>query len=154
MQPEPPANDGWQEIIHQPVAHHNGWPTISFPFPPPPPPFNPNSQDDRIASPTQSSHASKRLKTTMPEPEIDKGKKVANSPNSSENSSESVSSHLHLKDNFSHVIKVKSILKVPISLRLLQKEKQQKDQKRAVVKRGKPPLIENMVFNVVNAIFF
>jgi hypothetical protein len=104
MQPEPPANDGWQEIIHQPVAHHNGWPTVSFPLPPPPPPFNPNAQVDRIVSPAQSSHASKRLKTTMPEPEIDKGKKVANSPNSSENSSESVSSHLHIKDNFSHVI--------------------------------------------------
>jgi hypothetical protein len=73
-------------------------------FPPPPPPFNPNAQVDHIVSPTQSSHASKRLKTTMLEPEIDKGKEVANSPNSSENSSELVSSHLHLKDNFSHVI--------------------------------------------------
>jgi hypothetical protein len=38
----------------------------------------------------------------------------------------------------------RSILKVPISLRL-----QQKDQKRAVVERGKPPLIENMDFDVV-----
>jgi hypothetical protein len=44
MQPEPPANDGWQEIVHQPIAHHHGWPTISLPFPPPPPPFNPNAQ--------------------------------------------------------------------------------------------------------------
>jgi hypothetical protein len=104
MHPEPPSNDGWQEIVHQPVAHHNGWPTVSLPFPPPPLPFNPNAQVDCIASPAQSSHASKRLKTTMPEPEIDKGKEVANSPNSSKNSSESVSSHLHLKDNCSHVI--------------------------------------------------
>jgi len=36
--------------------------------------------------------------------EIDKWKNVANSPNSLENSTESISSHLHIKDNFSHVI--------------------------------------------------
>jgi hypothetical protein len=72
-------------------------------LPPPSPPFNPNAQVDHIVSPAQSSHASKRLKTTMLEPEIDKGKEVANSPNSSENSSKSVSSHLHLNDNCSHV---------------------------------------------------
>jgi hypothetical protein len=104
MQPEPPANDGWKEIVHHPVAHHHGWPTISLPFPPPPPPFNPNSQVDHVASPVQSSHASKRLKTTIPEPELDKGKGVANPSKSSKDSSESVSSHLHLKDSFSHVI--------------------------------------------------
>jgi hypothetical protein len=104
MQPEPPAKYGWKEIIHHPVAHHNGWPTILFPLPPPPPPFNPNSQGDHIVSHFQSSHARKKLKTAMPEPELDKGKKVANSPNSSENSFESISSHLHIKDNFSHVI--------------------------------------------------
>jgi hypothetical protein len=104
MQPELPANDGWQEIVHQPVAHHHGWPTISFPFPPPPSPFNPNSQADRVALLVQSSHASKRLKTTIPEPELDKGKGVANPSKSSKDSSESMSSHLHLKDSFSHVI--------------------------------------------------
>ena len=78
MQLEPPANDGWQEIVHQPIAHHNGLPTVSFPFPPPPLPFNPNSQVDYVASLVQSSHARKRLKTTIPEPELDKGKEVAN----------------------------------------------------------------------------
>ena len=40
----------------------------------------------------------------MPEPEIDKGKKVVNSPSSFENSFEYVSSHLYIRDNFSHVI--------------------------------------------------
>jgi hypothetical protein len=68
MQPEPPANDGLQEIIHQPVAHHSGWPTISFPLPPPPLPLNPNAQDDHIFSLVQSSHARKRLKNTIPKP--------------------------------------------------------------------------------------
>jgi hypothetical protein len=77
---------------------------LPLPLPLPPSPFNPNAQDDRIVSPAQSSHASKMIKTTMPDPKIDKGKEVANSPNSSKNSSESTSSHLHLKDNCSHVI--------------------------------------------------
>ena len=66
MQPEPPTNDGWKQIVHQPVSHHNGWPTISFPFPPPPLQINPNSQVDRVVLPVQSSHASKRLKTNVP----------------------------------------------------------------------------------------
>jgi len=75
-----------------------------LPLPPPPPPLNPNAQADRIVSHIQSSHASKRLKTTMPESKIDKGKGEANSPKSSENSSKSISSHIHIKDNLSHVI--------------------------------------------------
>jgi hypothetical protein len=104
MQPEPPANDGWQEIVHQPVAHHHGWPTVSFPLPPPPPPINPNGQVDRVVSPVQSSHARKRLKSVIPEPKLDKGKEVANPSKYSKDSSESVSSHLHLKDDCSHVI--------------------------------------------------
>jgi len=37
LQPEVPINDGWKEIVHQPVVHCNGWPTISLPLPPPPP---------------------------------------------------------------------------------------------------------------------
>jgi hypothetical protein len=104
MQPEPPVNDGWQEIVHQPVAHHHGWPTVSFPLPPPPPPKNPNAQVDHVVSPVQSSHASKRLKTDVPKPELDKGKGVATPSKSSKDSSESVSSRLHLKDDCSHVI--------------------------------------------------
>jgi hypothetical protein len=54
--------------------------------------------------PVQSSHASKRLKTTILEPELDKGKEVANPFESSKDSFESTSSHLHLKDSCSHVI--------------------------------------------------
>jgi hypothetical protein len=50
MHSEPPANDGWQEIVHHPAAHDNGWPTVSLPLPPPPPPLNPNAQDDCIVS--------------------------------------------------------------------------------------------------------
>jgi hypothetical protein len=102
--PEPPANDSWQDIFHHLVAHHHGWPTISLKFPPPPPSFNPNSQVDRVASLVNSSHASKRLKTAIPKPELDKGKGVVNPSKSSKDSFESVSSHLHLKDSWSHVI--------------------------------------------------
>jgi hypothetical protein len=104
MQQEQPVNDGWQEFFHQHVVHHHGWPTISLLFPPPPSPFNPNSQIDRVASPIQSSHVSKRLKTVILETEIDKGKGVVNPSKSSKDSSESVSSHVHLKDSCSHVI--------------------------------------------------
>jgi hypothetical protein len=85
-------------------AHHHGWPTISLPFPPPPPPFNPNSQVNCVASPIQSSHASKRLKIAIPKPKLDKGKGAANSSKSPKDSSESVSSHLNLKYSFSHFI--------------------------------------------------
>jgi hypothetical protein len=77
LQPEVPINDGWQDIVHQPVVHHHGWPTVSFPFPPPPPLNQHAQQIDHIASPVQSSHASKRLKTTIPEPLSSKGKKVS-----------------------------------------------------------------------------
>jgi hypothetical protein len=101
LQPEVPANDGWQEIVHQPVSHHRGWPTMSLPLPPP---VNPNVQISHVVSPVQSSHASKRLKTDIPQPVQDKGKAVASPSSPSTDSSKSVSSHLHLKDDFSHVI--------------------------------------------------
>jgi hypothetical protein len=101
LQPEVPTNDGWQEIVHQPVSHHHGWPTMSLPLPPP---VNPNVQISRVVSPVQSSHASKRLKTDIPQPVQDKGKAVASPSSPSTDSSKSVSSHLHLKDDFSHVI--------------------------------------------------
>jgi hypothetical protein len=88
MQPEPPINDGWQEVVHHPTVHHHGWPTTSLPFPPPPPPLNQNAQIDHVVSLVQYSHASKRLKTAIPEPEMDKGKRVANPSKSSKDSSE------------------------------------------------------------------
>jgi hypothetical protein len=104
MHPEPPINDGWQEVVHQPIVHHHGWPTTSLSFPPPPPSLNQNAKIDHVVSPVQSSHASKRLKTAIPEPEMDKGKRVANPSKSSKDSSESVTSHVHHKDSCSHVI--------------------------------------------------
>jgi hypothetical protein len=73
MRPEPPANDGWKDIVHQHVVHHHDWPTTSFPLPLPPP-KNQVSQVDPFVSPVQSSHANKRLKTDAPEPMQDKGK--------------------------------------------------------------------------------
>jgi hypothetical protein len=54
--------------------------------------------------PVQSFHTSKRLKYIIPEPKLDKGKEVANPSKSSKYFSESVSSHLHLKDYCSHAI--------------------------------------------------
>ena len=54
----------------------------------------------------QSSHASKRLKIDVPEPVQDKGKGVSTPSNSSKESSKSMSSQLHLKDDCSHVISV------------------------------------------------
>jgi hypothetical protein len=77
---------------------------MSLPLPPPPPPINPNSQVDLVVSPLQSSNAGKRLKIDVPKPEIDKGKGVATPSKSSKDSFEYVSSHLHLKDDCSHVI--------------------------------------------------
>jgi hypothetical protein len=51
MQPEPPANDGWQDIVHQPTAHHHGFPIVSLSLPPPPSLKNPNPQADHFVSP-------------------------------------------------------------------------------------------------------
>jgi len=73
-------------------------------LPPPPPLFNPNAQSDRVPSLVYSYHARKILKTTIPEPKLDKGKWVANPSKYSKDCSESMSSHIHLKDSCSHVI--------------------------------------------------
>jgi hypothetical protein len=100
LQPKSP-NDGWKEIVNPPVSHHRGWPTMSFPFPPP---VNPNVHISHVVSPVQSSHASKRLKTDIPQPVQDKGKAVASPSSPSDDSSKSVSSCMHLKDDCSHVI--------------------------------------------------
>jgi len=69
-----------------------------------PPPVNPNFQIARVVSPVQSSHAIKRLKTNIPQLVQDKGKSIASPSSPSTDSSKSVSSLLHLKDDFSHVI--------------------------------------------------
>jgi hypothetical protein len=100
MQPEVPANDGWQEISNPVVSHHRGWSNSSLP---PPPPVNPNVQIAPVHSPVQSSHASKRLKPDVPNVQ-DKGKVVSSPSSPSNDSSKSVSSCMHVKDDFSHVI--------------------------------------------------
>jgi hypothetical protein len=101
LQPEVPTNDGWQEIFHQSISHHCGWPSMQLSLPPP---VNPNVQISRVVSPFQSSRASKRLKTDIPQPVQDKGKAATSPYSPSIDSSKSVSSRLHLKDDFSHVI--------------------------------------------------
>jgi hypothetical protein len=65
--------------------------------------YNPNVHIAPMNSPIQSSHASKRIKIDVPHVQ-DKGK-VATSPSSPSNdSSKSVSSGMHMKDDCSHVI--------------------------------------------------
>jgi hypothetical protein len=100
MQPEVPANDGWQEIVNPIVSHHHGWPNLSLP---PPPPVNPNVQIAPVHSPIQSSHSSKRLKAYVPHVQ-DKGKLVSSPSSPSIDSSKFVSSRMHLKEDCSHVI--------------------------------------------------
>jgi hypothetical protein len=101
MQPEVPGTDSWKEIVHQPVSHHHGWPIVSLSLPPP---INPNVQIVCVVSPVQSSHASKTLKTDTPQLVQDKGKPYASPSSPSIDSSKFVSSCLHLKDDYSHVI--------------------------------------------------
>jgi hypothetical protein len=48
LQPEVPANDGWKEIVNQPISHHRGWPTMSVSLPPP---VNPNVHISCVDSP-------------------------------------------------------------------------------------------------------
>jgi hypothetical protein len=101
LQLEVHANDGWQEIVNPNVSHHRGWPNMSLPLPPP---VNPNVHIACADSPVQSSHASKRLKTDVPQPVQDKGKTTASPSSPSNDSSKFVSSRMHLKDDCSHVI--------------------------------------------------
>jgi len=101
MQPEVPASDGWKEIVHQPISHHRGWPTVSLPLKPL---INPKVQISPVVSPVQSSHTSKRLKTDIPQLVQEKGKTTTSPSSPSIESAKSVSSRLHLKDDCSHVI--------------------------------------------------
>jgi hypothetical protein len=97
---EVPENDGWQEIVHPTVSQHRGCPNLSLPTPSP---INQIVQDAPIHSPVQSSHARKRMKTeALHAP--DKVKSIASPSSSSSDSDKSVSSRMHLRDNFSHVI--------------------------------------------------
>jgi hypothetical protein len=69
-----------------------------------PPPINPNVQIALVVSPVQSSHSSKILNIDILQPMQDKGKAMISPSSPSIESSKSLSSHLHLKYDFSHVI--------------------------------------------------
>lgn len=71
LQREVPTNDGWQEIVNPSVSDHRDWSTMSLHFPPL---VNPNVQIAHVVSQVQYSHASKRLKTDIPQHVQDKGK--------------------------------------------------------------------------------
>jgi hypothetical protein len=71
LQPEVPANDGWQEIFHQHVSHHHGWPTVSFHLSPP---INSNVQISPTVLLVQSSQDRNILKTDILQHVQDKGK--------------------------------------------------------------------------------
>jgi hypothetical protein len=100
LQPEFLENNGWQEIVHPTVSQHHGWPNLTLPSPPP---INQIFQAAPIHSPFQSSHASIRLKTEA-QHAPDKGKDTAAPSSPSNGSKKSVSSRMHLRDIFSHVI--------------------------------------------------
>ena len=74
---------------------------MSFPFPPP---VSHNVHISHVVSPIQSSYSSKRLKTDIPQPVKDKGKAVASPSSPSNDSPKTMSSHMNLKDDCSHVI--------------------------------------------------
>jgi hypothetical protein len=100
LKPEVPENDGWQEIFHLAVSQHHGWPNLSLPTTPP---ISLIVQAAPAHSPMWSSHARKMLKIEAHHA-LDKGKSIV-SPSSPSNCFEkSVSSWMHLRDDFSHVI--------------------------------------------------
>jgi hypothetical protein len=100
LQPEVLENDGWKEIIHPTVSQHHGCPKLALPAPPI---VNQIFQAALVHLLVQFSHESKRLKTeTQHAP--DKGK-VIDAPSSPSNDfTKSVSSHMHLRYDFPHVI--------------------------------------------------
>jgi hypothetical protein len=100
MQPEVPSNDGWKEIANPVVSHHRGWPNLLLP---PPPPVNPNVYISPMHSPILFLHASKWIKTDVPHVK-DKGDATASPSSSSNDTSKFISSHMHLKDDCSHVV--------------------------------------------------
>jgi hypothetical protein len=101
LQPKFPKNYGWQEIVHLIVSQHCGWPNLSLPAPPPP--VKQIVQVSPAHSPIQSSHISKRLKIKA-QHAPDKGKVVVAPSSPSSDSAKSISSCMHLRDDFSHVI--------------------------------------------------
>jgi hypothetical protein len=100
LQPEVPKNDGWQDISHRTVSQHHGWPNLPLPTPPP---VNQIVQVAPTHSLVQSSHTRKRLKTKSHHV-LDKGKFFFSLSSPSNDSVKSMSSHMHLRDYFSHVM--------------------------------------------------
>jgi hypothetical protein len=101
LHPKLPENDRWKEIVHPTVSQHRGWP--NFCLPSPPPLVNPIVQIFLTHSPVHSSHARKILKNEAHHTH-DKGKVVVAPFSPSSDSTKSVSSCMHLRDDFSHVI--------------------------------------------------
>jgi hypothetical protein len=101
LQPKVPKNDRWQEIVHPVVSQHRGWPNLSLPAPPPP--VNPIVQISLARSPIQSSYTSKRLKIEAHHTH-DKGKVVVSPSSPSSDPAKSISSRMHLRVDYSHVI--------------------------------------------------
>jgi hypothetical protein len=99
LQPEVPENDGWQEIVHSAVSQHRGWPNLSLPAPPA---INRIIQVVHVHSLVQSSHVIKRLKIEAHHAP-DKGKVIVVPSSPSNESTKSVSPHMHLRDDCSHV---------------------------------------------------
>jgi hypothetical protein len=100
LHPEFPENDGWEEIVHPTISQHDSWPNLTLPSPPP---LNPIVQASPNHSSVQSSHASKILNTEAHHA-FDKGKYYASPSSPSNDSDKSMSSWMHLRDDFSHVI--------------------------------------------------
>jgi hypothetical protein len=101
LQPKVPKSDRWQEIIHLAVSQHRNWPNMSLLAPPPQ--VNPIFQASHEHSPVQFSHVRKRLKIESHHAP-DKGKVVVAPSSPSNDSAKSISFHMHLRDDFSHVI--------------------------------------------------
>jgi hypothetical protein len=111
-------------------------------MPAPPPPVNQIVQTASAHSPVQSSHACKRLKTKSHHAP-DKGKAVSSPSSPSNDSAKSVSSHMHLRDDFSHVIS-----EIGPKGSTQPKENSEKS-------KGKlPPKVANMVFECFYLLIF
>jgi hypothetical protein len=100
LQHEFPKNEGRKEIVHSTISQHHGWPNL---FLLAPPPVNQIVQAAPTHSLVQYSHTRKRLKTKAHHA-LDKGKSLASPSSPSNDSAKLVSSHMHLRDDFSHVI--------------------------------------------------
>jgi hypothetical protein len=82
------------------LSQHHSWPNLTLPAPPP---LNPIVQTIPNNSSVKSCHASKRLKTEANHA-FDKEKSIASPSSPSNESDKSLSSHMHLRDDYSHMI--------------------------------------------------